>query len=207
MFEPMGLRVVDDVVYVTWARPHHAPARRQRRRRGGLLRELLRGPRRLGQLPRLQLRPADGQREGNFYYAKSGQYTDFEEPGAILRVAPDGKSWTTRYWCTGLRTPNGMGMSSGRSPAGQRQPGQLDPRLEGQRWSRKGGFYGVFPAIDDHFAGQAARATDFDQPVLWMPQAFDSSSGGQLWVDDPRFGPARRSLPAHELRQGLDVSR
>ena len=29
----------------------------------------------------------------------------------------------------------------------------------------------------------------FDQPIIWMPQDFDNSSGGQLWVDDPRWGP------------------
>lgn len=29
----------------------------------------------------------------------------------------------------------------------------------------------------------------FDQPLVWMPQDFDNSSGGQLWVDDTRFGP------------------
>ena len=25
--------------------------------------------------------------------------------------------------------------------------------------------------------------------MLWMPQEFDNSSGGQLWIDDPRWGP------------------
>jgi hypothetical protein len=29
----------------------------------------------------------------------------------------------------------------------------------------------------------------FDPPLVWMPQEFDNSSGGQVWVDDRRFGP------------------
>ena len=29
----------------------------------------------------------------------------------------------------------------------------------------------------------------FDQPIIWMPQDFDNSSGGQLWVQDKRWGP------------------
>ena len=29
----------------------------------------------------------------------------------------------------------------------------------------------------------------FDQPFIWMPQELDSSCGGQVWVDDTRFGP------------------
>jgi len=33
---------------------------------------------------------------------------------------------------------------------------------------------------DGRFDG--ARAS-FDPPVIWMPQSFDSSSGGQLWVE------------------------
>ena len=31
--------------------------------------------------------------------------------------------------------------------------------------------------------------TTFDQPIIWMPQHFDNSSGGQLWIDDQRWGP------------------
>ena len=29
----------------------------------------------------------------------------------------------------------------------------------------------------------------FDQPLVWMPQEFDNSCGGQVWVDDRRWGP------------------
>jgi hypothetical protein len=29
----------------------------------------------------------------------------------------------------------------------------------------------------------------FEPPLVWMPQEFDNSSGGQLWVDDQRWGP------------------
>ncbi|NNE01000.1 MAG: hypothetical protein HKN47_27100, partial [Pirellulaceae bacterium] len=29
----------------------------------------------------------------------------------------------------------------------------------------------------------------FDPPLVWMPQEFDNSSGGQVFADDPRWGP------------------
>ena len=34
----------------------------------------------------------------------------------------------------------------------------------------------------------------FDQPIIWMPQNFDNSSGGQLWIDDERWGPLSGKL-------------
>lgn len=29
----------------------------------------------------------------------------------------------------------------------------------------------------------------FDEPIVWTPQELDNSCGGQIWVDDKRFGP------------------
>lgn len=122
---------------------------------------------------------------GAFFYAKSGQYTDFALPGGILEVAPDGKSH--RVYCTGLRTPNGMGMSPDGRPLVSDNQGNWIPASK-ISLTRRDGFYGVFKAINTNAPGKKSR-DDFDQPVVWMPQRFDSSSGGQLWVDDERFGP------------------
>ena len=36
---------------------------------------------------------------------------------------------------------------------------------------------------------KAVPPDSFDPPLVWMPQEFDNSSGGQLFVDDPRWGP------------------
>ena len=38
-----------------------------------------------------------------------------------------------------------------------------------------------------------------------MPQDFDNSSGGQLWVDDDRWGPLVRPPTSHKLWKRLDV--
>lgn len=46
--------------------------------------------------------------DGNLYYAKAGMYTDYREAGSIIKISPDGK--TREIYCTGFRTPNGMGM-------------------------------------------------------------------------------------------------
>ena len=123
-------------------------------------------------------------RNGDLFFVKSGQYTDSDLGGAVMRVTPEGEAFV---YCTGFRTPNGMGMSpDGRPLVGDNQ-GNWIPASK-VSLTREGGFYGVFPAINNGGPGEQSQE-DFDQPAVWMPQRFDSSCGGQLWVDDPRFGP------------------
>ncbi len=103
----------------------------------------------------------------------------------MLKIAPDGKSH--QVFATGLRTPNGMGMSPDGVPLVSDNQGNWIPASK-ITMVEEGGFYGVFPAINTNSPGRQTQ-DDFDPPVVWMPQDFDSSSGGQLWVDDARFGP------------------
>jgi mono/diheme cytochrome c family protein len=139
-------------------------------------------------------------KEGNFYYAKSGQYTSYALPGSVIKVSPDGKR---EVHCTGFRTPNGMGiMPDGRVTVSDNQ-GSWMPASK-VSLCEAGGFYGY---VQTHSKG-ALWAPDggridhtkvippktFDQPLIWMPQSFDNSSGGQLWVDDPRWGPLSGKL-------------
>jgi len=138
---------------------------------------------------------------GNLYYAKSGQYTSYALPGSVIKVSPDGKK--REIHCTGFRTPNGMGiMPDGRVTVSDNQ-GSWMPASK-VSLCEPGGFYGY---VQTHSRG-ALWAPDggridhkkvippktFDQPLIWMPQAFDNSSGGQLWVDDPRWGPLSGKL-------------
>ena len=121
---------------------------------------------------------------GDLFFVKSGQYTDSDMGGAVMRVTPEGEAFV---YCTGFRTPNGMGMSpDGRPLVGDNQ-GNWIPASK-VSLTKEGGFYGVFPSVNNSGAGKKTR-DDFDQPAIWMPQRFDSSCGGQLWVEDERFGP------------------
>ena len=132
---------------------------------------------------------------GNFYYAKCGQYTDHVLPGAIIKISPDGHR--REVYCTGFRTPNGMGIfPDGRLTASDNQ-GNWMPASK-ISLLKPGGFYGYVQthasrgwAPDggriDHRKVKVPKS--FDQPIIWLPQNIDNSSGGQLWVDDPRWGP------------------
>jgi hypothetical protein len=184
MFEPMGVRVVDGLVYVTCrdriTRLHDLNGDGE----ADFYESFFADP---DVSPNFHAFNFDLQTDaaGAFYYAKSGQYTDFALPGGILKVAPDGSRY--EVYCTGLRTPNGMGMSPDGRPLVSDNQGNWIPASK-ISLTKPGGFYGVFKAINTNAPGKQTR-TDFDQPVVWMPQEFDSSSGGQLWVEDERFGP------------------
>jgi mono/diheme cytochrome c family protein len=139
-------------------------------------------------------------RQGNLYYAKAGEYTDYKLPGSVLEIAPDGSK--AQVYCTGFRVPNGMGMlPDGRLTVSDNQ-GDWMPASK-INIVRRGGFYGYVQnltgggAYGDHWSpdggGIDPRAVKppatFDQPIIWMPQEFDNSSSAQLWVNDQRFGP------------------
>ena len=139
--------------------------------------------------------------KGNFYYAKSGQYTDFALPGAVIKVSPDGKQ--REVYCTGFRTPNGMGILPDDRLTASDNQGNWMPASK-VSLLKSGGFYGY---VQTHARGSAwspdggridhtkvVPPKTFDQPLIWMPQNFDNSSGGQLWVDDPRWGPLSNRL-------------
>lgn len=146
--------------------------------------------------------------EGNFYYAKSGQYTDYKLPGAIVRVSADGKN--REIICTGLRTPNGMGiLPDGRLTVSDNQ-GTWMPASK-INLVKRDGFYGYVQnkggnawAPDggkiDH--RKVVPPKTFDPPLIWMPQEVDNSSGGQVFVEDKRFGPLADRLLHTSFGQG-----
>ncbi|MCO8121007.1 c-type cytochrome [Stieleria sp. TO1_6] len=139
--------------------------------------------------------------DGNFYYAKSGHGADSDLPGAVFKISPDGK--TREIYSTGFRTPNGMGSI----PGGPSSPSRIVNSDNQGQWTpaskinllKPGGYYGWVPTYSipgmwEPGGGSIdiskVQAPDrFDPPLVWMPQEFDNSSGGQIWVDDDRFGP------------------
>ncbi|MCF7676069.1 MAG: hypothetical protein K9M97_12040 [Akkermansiaceae bacterium] len=133
--------------------------------------------------------------QGFLYYVKAGQYTDFKEPGAVVKVAPDGRSF--EYFGKGFRTPNGMGMLPDGRPLCSDNQGNWMPASK-ISLCRKDGFYGY---VQTHTGGgwapdggkidpsKVIPPATFDQPILWLPMSEDNSSGGQLWMNDRRFGP------------------
>ena len=133
---------------------------------------------------------------GNFYYSKSGHGADSTLPGAVIKISPDGKK--REIFCTGFRTPNGMGMLPDGRPTASDNQGQWTPASK-VSLLKPNGFYGwvqtySIPGMWEPDGGtidikKVVPPSSFDPPLIWMPQDFDNSSGGQLWVDDERWGP------------------
>ena len=133
--------------------------------------------------------------KGNFYYVKCGMYTDNAMPGSVIKITPDGRK--RENVCTGFRTPNGMGISADDKLFVSDNQGNWIPASK-VCMVKKGGFYGYVPNIKSGgWAPDGGRIDiskvkvpeTFDQPIIWMPQEFDNSSGGQVWIGDKRWGP------------------
>jgi hypothetical protein len=182
LFDPLGLRIVDDVVHV------HG--------RDGITR--LHDENGDGEADffecfnnQVLITPAfhefafdlQTDAEGNFYLSKGapvnpggrGFMKIVPHHGTILRVSRDGSRIETI--ATGLRAPNGIGVSpSGVVTSGDNE-GTFMPRCR-LNWIEKPGFYA---GVKDT-AHRSPVPDQPDLPLCWMPMEVDNSSGGQVWV-------------------------
>ncbi|MBX3238928.1 MAG: c-type cytochrome [Chitinophagaceae bacterium] len=144
--------------------------------------------------------------EGNFYYAKVGQYTDNKDPGNVIKISPDGKR--AESIAGGFRTNNGITVTPDNKIYVSDNQGNWMPANKINA-VKQGGFYGYVPNL---FDGSGAWSPDgksftkeqavkgelvpeivklpesFDPPALWLPQEFDNSPGGGAWSDQ-QWGP------------------
>ncbi len=116
--------------------------------------------------------------QGNLYFIKSGGSPP--HGGTMLRVSADGKQLDV--FATGYRHANGLGVSPNGVVTSADNEGNWIPstRID---IVRQGGFYGHMPTHRREIA-----PTIYDGPLCWLPRTLDNSAGGQVWVDNPRWG-------------------
>ncbi len=112
--------------------------------------------------------------EGNFYFATKHE--------GIYQITPDGQSATVL--ATGLRNPNGIGVSPEGRVVTSPQQGQWAPAsmiIE----AHQGEFYG-YPKdrVDEAIA----------PPLCYIPRGIDNSTGGQLFATSDQWGPFQGQL-------------
>jgi glucose/arabinose dehydrogenase len=126
--------------------------------------------------------------KGNFYFAKGGNLGDAKHPhnGCVIKVSKDGSKLET--FANGLRAPNGMGMGPNDEISVSDNEGNWVPA---SRFSiiKQGGFYGH---VNNAF--KTPKPTTYDNPVCWLPKNIDNSSGGQVWVTSKKWGPFRNDM-------------
>lgn len=156
---------------------------------------------------------------GDFFYAKGSPWQPTNtspHQGCMIKVSKDGSKF--EVVATGLRAPNGLGMSPRDELSVSDNQGHWMPanRLS---FVKPGGFYGMVPAAHrvltfkaadgrefkadpSDAAARAEHKTDFwgradvpipaehDLPLCWVPMQIDNSSGGQVWVPPGgKWGP------------------
>ena len=194
MYETIGLRIVDDVIYTS--------GRDQLTRYHDLNKD---GEADYYENFNNQYTSTEGfheflfdlqtDKEGNFYFAKAGPVRGggrgFERisanAGTLMKVSKDGKKM--EVVATGFRAPNGIGVNpwTGQITTGDNE-GTWIPTCP-VNWVKPGGFYGVEDTV------QKAPVPAFNPPMLWLSHnGWDNSGGGQVWVDSDKWGPFKGEL-------------
>jgi glucose/arabinose dehydrogenase len=127
-------------------------------------------------------------RAGNFYYVRCGQRVEPELPlsGGMVRVAKDGSKG--ELIAHGLRAANGMSIGPNDQITCADNQGNWVPtsRIDLIKPRR---FYGYVP-----HAHTAVPPTNYEPPLCWIPYQLDNSSGGQIWVTSDKWRPFQGQL-------------
>ena len=128
--------------------------------------------------------------DGNFYFSKGGPVRPggrgFDEivanHGTIMKVSPDGSK--LEVVATGLRAPNGIGVSSSGVLTSGDNEGTWMPKCRLNWFPR----HGMFASCVDT-SHMDPKPTEYGDPLCWFPMDVDNSGGGQVWVPNDRWGP------------------
>jgi hypothetical protein len=155
--------------------------------------------------------------KGNFYFCKCAPWPpEVTSPsqGCLFKLPPDGSS--IEVIATGLRAPNGMTIGPRDEITVSDNQGHWMPSSK-LDWIEQGGFYGMVPAAHrdlvlrrdgTNFTANPSDPKDrakfnfaawgdtaapvpasYDRPLCWLPYGVDNSSGAQVWVTGGKWGP------------------
>ncbi|MFT5127208.1 MAG: hypothetical protein ACI8W8_000809 [Rhodothermales bacterium] len=193
LFETLGLKIVDDVIYVTCkdqiARLHDFNGDGEADYYECFNNDIM-----ITQNFHEFTFDLQTDQDGNFYFAKGspvrsggrGFETTHAHHGTVYKVAKDGQS--SEVHGNGMRAPGGMGVGpNGEVTTGENE-GTYVPACK-ISWVTKGSFSGVI-----HPGNSRTMEQGYDPPLCWMPMSVDNSGGGQVWVDSDKWGPFNGEL-------------
>lgn len=188
LFQPLGLKIVDDRIYVTCrdqiARLHDLNGDGE-----ADFIECFHGDTQVTDHFHEFAMGLQTDAAGNFYYAKAARHAMpalVSQHGTLIRVSPDGSR--SEIVCNGFRAPNGVGIGPGGEIAVSDQEGHWTPANR-INLVRQDGFYGN---KGSYLGGKDPKT--YDPPVVWLHPKFDRSPAEQLWVTGDGWGPLKGSL-------------
>ncbi len=183
LFQPLGLRIVDDIVYVQGrdriTRLHDLNGDGEADYYESLNND---APTSAGGHDFAACLETDAA--GNFYYVNHA---------GVHRVARDGSRW--EHLATGLRNSNGLGVGPGDVVTVAPQEGEWTPASAIYEVTRDG-YYGYGgPRVTP------TRPRGYDPPLCWIPRLVDNSTGGQVWVSNPTWGALQGQMLSFSFGQ------
>ena len=190
LYEALGLKIVDDVIYVTGrdqiTRLHDLNGDREvdfyeafnhDSQSGEHFHEFAVG--------------LETDADGNFYYARCAGH-DYEarvpQHGTLIKVGRDGSE--SEIIAAGFRAPNGLAVNpDGRAFVLTDQEGHWTPKNK-INWVEPGQFYGYMKGW--HRPDQDPDV--FVQPVVWIHNEIDRSPSEPVWVPEGAWGALGGSL-------------
>jgi len=130
----------------------------------------------------------DRDPQGNFIFAKAARHAldaKVKHHGTIMKLDPKGKN--LEIVCTGFRVPNGVAVGPNGEITTSDQEGHWIPSTR-INWCSPGSFHGY------KYGGSIPDRDDYDKPITFLPINFDNSGAGQAWVDNDRWGPFKGHL-------------
>ena len=187
LFQPLGLRIVDDEIYVLGrdqiTRLHDLNGDGEADFYENFNNDCLVSEHFHEFATDLKVGP-----DGDFYYVKCARHAlpaAHAHNGTLIRVSRDGSRF--EVVARGFRAVNGLGVG----PHGEFTT--IDNQghwMPGNRlnWVKPGGWYG------NQWAWNPDQRSTYDEPLCWMHNFVDRSGGTQLWVPDNRWGPLKDEL-------------
>lgn len=190
MFQPLGLKIVDEQIFVT-CRDQLVVLRDLNGDRETDYYECFNSDHQVTEHFHEFAMGLQVDDEGNFYYAKSGRHAKravVPHHGTLLKVSKDGRK--TDIVATGFRAANGVCINPDGSFFVTDQEGHWNPKNR-INWVTEGGFYGNMYSFTD-----VTDSSDeaMSQPLCWLTNAFDRSPAELLWVPEDAWGPLGGSL-------------
>ena len=187
LYEPLGLKIVDDVVYVL--------GRDQITRLHDLngdgeadYYENFNNSRIISPVYHAFAFDLQTDSQGNFYYIVGGNLVKLDLPhhSAVIKVSRDGKKLDVV--ATGFRAPNGLAIGPGDEILCSDNQGHWTPASRINQ-VHPGGFYGYPGDPRESASRKTPLPTTYDNPLCWLPMTADNSSGSEVWAESDRWGP------------------